>query len=124
MPSTKHILNIAPVDNLRRTRAMLLEDAGFNVTSAGTLREAEHICRRAGFDLILIGQNFSGEDKRRLAQSVRTLLPEAPILELCRISPEIQSPDHVLYDPTPEDLVDFVQRLLVPKGSKPVKLGD
>jgi CheY-like chemotaxis protein len=124
LPATKHILNIVPVDNLRRTRAMLLEDAGFNVTSAGTLREAEHICRRAGFDLILIGQNFSGEDKRRLAQSVRTLLPQTPILELCRISPEVQSPDHVLYDPTPEELVDFVQRLLVPRGSKPVKLSD
>ena len=103
---------------------MLLEDAGFNVTSAATLREAEHICRRAGFDLILIGQNYSGDEKRRIGQAVRTLLPQAPILELCRISPEIPSPDHVLYDPSPEQLVDFVQRLLVPKGSKPVKLSD
>jgi CheY-like chemotaxis protein len=115
---------MAPVENLRRTRTMLLEGAGFNVTSAATLREAEHICRRAGFDLILIGQNYSAADKRRLAQSVRTLLPQAPILELCRISPEIQSPDHVLYDPTPEDLVDFVQTLLVPRGSRPVKLSE
>ena len=103
---------------------MLLEDAGFNVTSAGTLREAEHICRRSGLDLILIGQNFSGDDKRRLAQSVRTLLPQTPIIELCRISPEIQSPDHVLYDPTAAELVEYVQRLLVPRGSKPVKLPD
>lgn len=115
---------MAPVENLRRTRAMLLEDAGFNVTSAATLREAEHICRRAGFDLVLIGQNYSAADKRRLAQSVRTLMPQTPILELCRISPEIPSPDHVLYDPSPEELVDFLQRLLVPKGSKPVKLSD
>jgi hypothetical protein len=115
---------MAPVENLRRTRAMLLEDSGFTVTSAATLREAEHICRRASFDLILIGQNYASEEKRRIAHAVRTLLPETPILELCRISPEIQSPDHVLYDPTPEDLVDFVQTLLVPRGSRPVKLSE
>ena len=101
---------------------MLLEEAGFNVTSAASLRETEHVCRRASFDLIVIGQNFSGDDKRRIATAARTILPGAPILELCRISPEIQSPDHVLYDPTPEELVEFVRRLLVPKGSKPVKL--
>lgn len=102
----------------------MLEGAGFNVTSAATLRETEHICRRASFDLVIVGQNFPNDDKRRIATSVRTILPQAPILELCRISPEIESPNHVLYDPTPEDLVDFVQRLLLPKGSKPVKLGD
>jgi len=103
---------------------MMLEGAGFNVTSAGSLREAEHVCRRASFDLVIIGHNFSNDEKRRIANSVRTILPQAPILELCRISPEIPSPDHVLYDPPPEDLVDFVQRLLLPKGSKPVKLND
>lgn len=103
---------------------MMLEGAGFNVTSAGSLRETEHICRRASFDLVIIGQNFENEEKRRVAAAVRTILPQVRILELCRISPEIQSPDHVLYDPTPEELVDFVQRLLVPKGSKPVKLSD
>jgi CheY-like chemotaxis protein len=124
VPATKHILNVSIADNLRRTRAMVLEEAGFNVTSAANLREAEHVCRRAAFDLIIIGQGFSGDDKRRIASAVRTLLPAAPILELCRISPEINSPDHVLYDPSPDDLVDFVQRLLVPKGSKPVKLKD
>jgi hypothetical protein len=124
VPATKHILNLAPVESLRRTRAMMLEGAGFNVTSAGNLRETEHICRRASFDLVIIGQNFENEEKRRVAVAVRTILPQATILELCRISPEVQSPDHVLYDPTPEELVDFVQRLLVPKGSKPVKLND
>ena len=103
---------------------MMLEAAGFTVTSAASLRETEHICRRTGFDLVIIGQNFSDDEKRRIASSVRTILPHAPILELCRISPEIQSPDHVLYDPSPEDLVDFVQRLLLPRGSKPVKLND
>jgi hypothetical protein len=124
VPSTKHILNISTIENLRRTRAMMLEGAGFNVTSAATLRETEHICRRAAFDLVVIGQNYSGDEKRRIAASVRTILPGTPILELCRISPEINSPDHVLYDPTPEELVDYVQRLLLPKGSRPVKLTD
>jgi hypothetical protein len=124
VPATRHILNISSIETLRRTRAMVLEEAGFNVTSAASLRETEHICRRASFDLIVIGQNFSGDDKRRIATAVRTILPGAQILELCRISPEIQSPDHVLYDPTPEELVEFVQRLLLPKGSKPVKLND
>jgi hypothetical protein len=124
VPATKHILNISAVESLRRTRALMLEAADFNVTSAATLRETEHICRRSSFDLTIIGQNYSGDEKRRIANAVRTILPQTPILELCRISPEIQSPDHVLYDPTPEDLVDFVQRLLVPKGSKPVKLND
>jgi len=115
---------MAPVENLRRTRAMLLEDSGFTVTSAATLREAEHICRRASFDLILIGQNYASEEKRRIAHAVRTLLPETPILELCRISPEIPSPEHVLYHPSPEDIVEAVRTILVPKGSKPVQLGD
>jgi DNA-binding response OmpR family regulator len=124
VPATRHILNISPVENLRRTRAMMLEAAGFNVTSAASTREAEHICRRASFDLVIIGQNFDNDEKRRVASAVRTILPQVTILELCRISPEIQSLDFVLYDPTPEELVDFVQRLLLPRGSKPVKLND
>ena len=124
MPATKHILNLSPVENLRRTRELMLEEAGFNVTSAAGLRDAEYMCKRASFDLIIIGQNYEGDEKRSIATALRTVAPATPILELCRISPEIPSPEHVLYHPSPEDIVEAARTILVPKGSKPVQLGD
>src|SRR4051794_17603309 len=102
----------------------MLEEAGFNITSAAGLRDAEYVCKRATFDLIIIGQNYPGDEKRRIAAAIRTLLPAIPILELCRISPEIPSAEYVLYQPAPEDIVQLVKSILVLKGSKPVHLDD
>src|SRR3954469_16918994 len=102
MPGTKHILNISPVENLRRTRELMLEEAGFVVTSIGSLRETQHVCRRASFDLVMIEQSLEADEKRMIAASVREHCKDTPIMEICRVSPEVPNAEYVLRDPSPE----------------------
>jgi len=59
MPTKKRILCISYDEALLTTRKLLLEEAGFFVTSPYGLAEASRICRLDhAFDLIVLGIQF------------------------------------------------------------------
>lgn len=108
----KQILNVAGTEALRKTRELMLTQAGFLVVSASTTRELSHVCRRTVFDLAVVGHAFEEEQKVKLAETIRQLCPNLPILEICRISPVIPGVEHVLRTPDPGELVREVNRIL------------
>jgi hypothetical protein len=110
----KQVLVLSATESLRRTRELLFSEAGFGVVSVSGTRDLEHVCRRSRFDLAIVGDAYEGDQKRRLAEIIRRHSPDTPILEICRVSPEIPSPEHVLYNPEPTELVERVKAALLP----------
>jgi hypothetical protein len=110
----KQVLILSATESLRRTRELLFTEAGFGVVSVSGTRDLEHVCRRSRFDLAIIGDAYQGEQKRRFAEIIRRHSPDTPILEICRISPEIPGPEYVLYSPEPTELVQTVKSALLP----------
>lgn len=108
----KQILSVAGTEALRKTREMLLKQAGFLVVSAMTTRELNHVCRRTVFDLAVVGHAFEEDQKMKIAELLRQLCPNLAILEICRISPTIPGVEYVLRNPDPEELVREVNRIL------------
>jgi CheY-like chemotaxis protein len=78
----KHILSISYDQSLLVTRQMILEQAGYDVSSAFGFAEALDICKaRKDFDLILMGHSMPQKDKTVLLGLLR---PEcnAPLLSI------------------------------------------
>jgi hypothetical protein len=110
----KQVLILSATESLRRTRELLFTEAGFGVVSVSGTRDLEHVCRRSRFDLAIVGDAYQGDQKRRFAEIIRRHSPDTPILEICRISPEISGPEYVLYSPEPIELVETVKSALLP----------
>ncbi|HUR36443.1 MAG TPA: hypothetical protein VM009_01415 [Terriglobales bacterium] len=109
----KQILSVAGTEALRKTRELVLKQSGYLVVSAQTTRELNHVCRRTVFDLAIVGHAFEEEHKVKMAEVIRQLCPNLPILEICRISPVIApAPEYILRNPDPDDLVKEVNRIL------------
>lgn len=108
----KQILSVAGTEALRKTRELLLKQAGYLVVSAMTTRELNHVCRRTVFDLAIVGHAFEEDQKRKVAEVIRQLCPGLPILEICRISPVVPGVEYLLRNPDPDELVKEVNRIL------------
>jgi CheY-like chemotaxis protein len=68
----KHILSISYDQPLLVTRQMILEQAGYDVSSAFGFAEALEICTtRHDFDLVLMGHSMPQKDKRALFEALR-----------------------------------------------------
>jgi len=80
----KHILSVSYDQPLLVTRQMILEQAGFNVSSAFGFAEALEICKtRHDFDLILMGHSMPQKDKMALLTALRPKC-SAPLLPILR----------------------------------------
>jgi CheY-like chemotaxis protein len=79
----KRILSVSYEQSLLLTREMLLSDAGFQVTSAKTLRDALECCRKGRFDLIIVGHSIPKNDKQDVVKQIRQL-SSAPVLSIRR----------------------------------------
>jgi DNA-binding response OmpR family regulator len=77
----KRILSISYDRALLQTRRMLLEEAGFEVISASSFREAFDLCRVGAFDLLIIGHSIPPNDKASMIAAARRTA-KAPILSI------------------------------------------
>jgi hypothetical protein len=91
---------------------MMLQNRSFEVASAANLRETRNALKTRDFDLVILCISIDGAEKREMASMARKMCDGAPILELCRISPEVPEAEHHLYSPEPEDLDQTVGRIL------------
>jgi CheY-like chemotaxis protein len=78
----KRILSISYDEPLLVTRQMMLEQAGFTVTSALGFTEAIEKCNRS-FDLFMIGHSIPVKDKAAIVAAIRQH-SRSPILSIRR----------------------------------------
>ena len=80
----RHILSVSYDHPLLVTRQLILEQAGFDVSSAFGFAEALEICKtRHDFDLILMGHSMPQKDKTALLAALRPRC-SAPLLSILR----------------------------------------
>lgn len=75
----KRILSVSYDASLLATRRMMLEQQGYNVTSALGFTAALEACRGDEFDLFILGHSIPAKDKAALIQAFRGNCP-APIV--------------------------------------------
>ena len=121
MPTKKRILCISYDGALLTTRTLLLEEAGFFVTSPYGLAEASRICRLDhAFDLIVLGHSVPRVDKLALIELVRASC-KASVLSIRKQNdpPLRQAEFSIDSNNEPEMLVVAVKLALGMDGSKP-----
>lgn len=97
------ILSVSHDEPLLRTRHMMLEAEGYQVTSYAGLEEALKGCRKGTFDLFILGHSIPTIDKHRLIDTFHRFSPSI-IISLIRHSGDdfVAGPDyHFPMDPEP-----------------------
>jgi len=102
---SKRILSVSYDDILLATREMLLEQQGYDVTSALGFTEAVEQCQKSDFDLFILGHSIPDKDKLHLIETFRENCP-APILSLERIGENKIPCD---FHASPDDPARFVK---------------
>jgi len=83
------LLLIVATEPALRLRLEWLERAGYRVRTACSLKEVDQACLGQAFDIILIADSVEPRMKKAIGLAVRHYLPEAPILQMGRIRPDI-----------------------------------
>lgn len=100
---------------LMRTRVLILEQAGHRVTAATSVKAVESACAAQDFDVTVIGQGVSTDEKQRIFGIVRESCPTTKILELYTFAhgKTLAKADDWLEIPldTPPELAQKVERL-------------
>jgi CheY-like chemotaxis protein len=107
----KHILSISYDQSLLVTRQLILEQHGYEVSSAFGFAEAMEICSsRHDFDLVLMGHSMPQKDKKALVDAMRPNC-KAPLLSILRHgdSPIPQANYSVEANDGPDALVEAVR---------------
>lgn len=116
----KKILSISYDDTLLRTRQLLFELRGYEVTSSFGFTDSLEQCKRAHWDLIIIGHSIPDPDKRALVTQFRRNC-DAPVLALHRMGEaRLENADYTVTPEHPEMLLKTVEQIFA-KG--PVRKG-
>ena len=82
MKRSTTILVVDHEANLRATLAQILQNAGYSVTTAGSVRDALQCLKEAAYDLLLLEVQLPHTDGLTFLLSVRSLYPEVLVLIL------------------------------------------
>jgi hypothetical protein len=102
---------------LAETQRMLLEQRGYRVLVATNFHEIDSAAGDEHFDCALISADIEPNMKRAIALMLEEQYPATALLEICRISPEIEGSAYVLAE-APQDVPDAVDDLLNPHGRR------
>jgi CheY-like chemotaxis protein len=80
MQTTGHILYCEDHDDTRILMTMMLEQAGFRVTSVGNGKECLESARHERFDLYLLDHTFPDASGVTICEELRKLAAQTPIL--------------------------------------------
>lgn len=111
------VLSICSNDSIGQTRQLLLESAGYYVETVANVRDMRTACRRHTFQLIIVCHSLKKDAKQFIAATGNILCPRTPILELCRIAPEMATGLHLIY-PDPESLLQCVESIIGPSAQQ------
>ena len=112
-PRPEKILSVSAHESLALTRFLLLSAAGFQVSSALSVKEAIQFCKTGSFNLVVIGHSLPVKEKQVLLKEVRRH-SAAPVLGLYhRGEGQLADADYVL-DSTdgPAALLEMVNRII------------
>lgn len=110
----KHILSISYDESLLTTRQIILERAGYAVSSALGFAEALDVCTTThDFDLVLMGHSMPQKDKIALIEALRPNC-KAPLLSILRHgdAPIPQANYAVDSNDGPDALLNAVRKVL------------
>lgn len=82
MGTTQSILIIDDEPNLRRSLGLILQRAGYNITTASTAAEGMQFLRSGAFDLTFLDIKLPDQNGIQLLPQIRGLHPEMPVLIL------------------------------------------
>ena len=103
----KRILSVSYDASLLSTRELLLEEAGYEVTSAHGFTDAIAQCTTARFDLFIVGHSIPTPDKQALIQTFRSNC-SSPVLTLSRYGEELIKSEHCVDPFNPDELLQAV----------------
>ena len=79
------ILSVCNDDSVLRTRGMVLQNAGYNVSSAEDYGQAVDQCASRRFDVAVLSASLPYDDRIALAAEVKTRWPATHVVMYCRI---------------------------------------
>jgi DNA-binding response OmpR family regulator len=89
MSMAKRILSVALHPTLAETRSLLIRSLGSEVQTVSSLTQLREACQTHSYDLLLISQGISINEKLRIAAEFREHCKGTPILEMFDISPDL-----------------------------------
>jgi DNA-binding NtrC family response regulator len=105
------LLLIVATEPALRLRLEWLERAGYRVKTACSLKDVDLACQGQIFDIVLIADSVEPRMKKAISHAVRHHLPEAPILQMGRIRPDIDGNSFVTGD-SREGVLQSVSQIL------------
>ena len=106
----KKILNISSDISLLQTRALILEQAGYAVTSGSSWIEFEQACGigSTGYDLLILGQSLSPSVKHDMTEFAQKYCPQMKIAEFYFSAPSTPAKYHFQAGGKPEEMLSFI----------------
>lgn len=120
-PTSASLLLIVATDAALRLRLEWLERAGYKVRPACSLKDVEQACHAQEFDIVLVADAVEPKMKKAIGLTVRHFFPDAPILQMGRIRPDIDGDCFVTGD-SREDLLQSVSKILRRDEIRPAAL--
>lgn len=108
---SRRILSVSYDRALLATRKMLLEQQGYDITSALGFTDALEQCQKSHFDLFILGHSIPDNDKLHLIKTFKENCP-APIVSLERIGEKKIPCDFHASPDDPESFVKVVNSIL------------
>ena len=105
------LLLVVATEAALRLRSNWLVRAGYKVSPATSLKDVEQACHNREFDMVLLADAVEPKMKKAIGMTVRHFFPEAPILQMGRIRPDIEGACFVTGD-SREDLLSSVSKIL------------
>ena len=105
------LLLVMATDAALRLRCDWLEQAGYKVSPACSLKEVEQACHSHAFDIVLVADVVEPRMKKAIGLTVRHFCPDASILQMGRIRPDIDGACFVTGD-SHADVLQSVQKIL------------
>lgn len=109
------LLLIVATEPALRLRLDWLERAGYRVRTACSLKDVDQACQGQIFDVVLIADSVEPRMKKAIGHTVRHHLPEAPILQMGRIRPDLDGNSFVTGD-SREGVLESVLKILKRPG--------
>jgi len=94
-----------------RLRLDWLERAGYSVRTASSLKDVDQACHSQRFDIVLVADSVEPKMKKAIGMTVRHHSPDAPILQMGRIRPDIDGNCFVTGD-SREGVLKSVENIL------------
>lgn len=106
------LLLIVATEPALRLRLEWLERAGYSVRTACSLKEVDQACHAQNFDVVLVADSVEPRMKKAIGLAIRHHLPEAPILQMGRIRPDIDGGNSFVTGDSREGVLKSVLKIL------------